>query len=58
MCIANMTVVKTGERREEIPTASNEHPDSLVSSVVLMVLDIGMIYTNVDLVSGLYPDIM
>ena len=57
MCIANMTVVKTGERREEIPTASNEHPDSLVSSVVLMVLDIGIIY-NVDLVSGLYPDIM
>ena len=45
------------ERREEIPTASNEHPDSLVSSVVLMVLDIGIIY-NVDLVSGLYPDIM
>ena len=32
MCIANMTVVKTGEEGEEgeeVPTASNEHPDSI-----------------------------
>ena len=71
MCIANMTVVKTGvegeegEEREEVPTASNEHPDSIrllvgstrLARLILMGLDIGIIY-NVDLVSGLYPDIM
>ena len=48
-----MTVVKTGDT-----TASNDHPDSIgVSSLILMGLDIGIIY-NVDLVSGLYPAIM